>query len=131
VNPRNWLHPANLVSVEDTKGDGEETLWQIFTDDSNSEQRVGSGFAVFTGQELMEQLKFKLDNRCYNNQAEQLAILRALETIERQEVKYNENSTVVIYTDSKITMDSIRNARIHTHLIEEIRKRAVNTNKKN
>jgi ribonuclease HI len=33
--------------------------------------------------------------------------------------------------DSKITMDSIRSAKNHTHLIEEIRKRAVKLNKKN
>jgi hypothetical protein len=38
-------------------------LWQIFTDGGKSEEGMASGVAVFTGQELMEQLKFKLDNR--------------------------------------------------------------------
>jgi hypothetical protein len=46
------------VSVNDTIDDGEESLWQVFTDGSKSEQGVGSVVAVFTGQELMEQLKF-------------------------------------------------------------------------
>jgi len=38
--------------------------------------------AVFAGNELAAQLKFKLDKKCSNNQAEQLAIVKALEAIE-------------------------------------------------
>jgi ribonuclease HI len=92
---------------------------------------VGSGVAVFTGKALKEKLKFRLDNRRINNQAEQLAIVKALEVIEMQQVKNNEPGTTVIYTDSKITLDSKRSAKNHDHLIEEIRKRAVTLNKKN
>jgi ribonuclease HI len=131
VNPKNWLHSADIVSINCTKDDGMESLWQVFSDGSKSEQGVGSGIAVFTGQELMEQLKFKLENRCFNNQAEQLAILKALEAIEMQQVNYNEQRTAVIHTDSKITLDSIRNTINHNHLVEEIRKRTVNLNKQN
>ena len=130
-NPRNWLHPADRICVNDTKDDGEEQLWHIFTDGSKSEQGVGSGVAVFTGKVLTEQLKFKLDNRCSNNQAEQLAIVKALEVIESQQENHNGHRTAVIYTDSKITLDSIRSAKNHNHLVEEIRKRAVTLNKKN
>jgi ribonuclease HI len=100
-------------------------------DGSKSEQGVGSGVAVFTGKVYAEQLKFKLDNRCSNNQAEQLAIVKALEVIEMQQVKNNEPGTAVIYTDSKITLDSVRSAKNYDHLVEEIRKRAVTLNKKN
>ena len=88
-NPRNWLHLADIVSVNYTKDEGEEHWWNIFTDGSKSEQGVGSGVAVFTGKVLAEQLKFKLDDRCSNNQAEQLAIVKALEVIEMQQVKNN------------------------------------------
>jgi ribonuclease HI len=105
-------------------------MWHIFTDGTKSEQTVGSGVAVFTRKVLTDQLKFKLDNRCYNNQAEQLAIVKALEAIETQQVNHNEHRTAVIYTDSKITLDSIRSAKSHNHLLEEIRKRAVSLNKK-
>jgi ribonuclease HI len=42
---------------------------------------MGSGVAVFRGKVLEEQLKFRLDNRCSNNQAEQLVIVKALEVI--------------------------------------------------
>jgi ribonuclease HI len=128
VNPKHWLYPADIVSVNDTKDDGEESLWQVFTD---GEQGVGLGVAVFTGQELMEQLKFKLENRCSYNQAEQRAILKALAAIETKQVNYNEHRTVVIHTDSKITLDSIRNAKNHNHLLKEIRKSTVNLNKHN
>ena len=78
----------------------------------------------------MEQLKFKLDNRCSNNQAEQLAIVKALEVIETQQVNQNEHRTTVIYTDSKITLDSIRSTKNHNHLVEEIRNRTVTLTKR-
>jgi ribonuclease HI len=131
--PRNWLHPAGIRvdSVNDTTEDGEEPFWHIYTDGSKSEQGVGSGVAVFIGKVLTEQLKFKLDKRCSNNQAEQLAIMKALEVLETQTANHNAHKIAVIYTDSKITMESIRSAKNHTHLIEEIRKRTVNLNKNN
>jgi hypothetical protein len=100
-NPRNRLHPADIVSINNTKDDGEEQLWHIFIDGSKSEQGVGSGVAVFTGKSLTEQPKFRLDNKCSNNQAEQLAIVKALEVIQKQQVNNNEHRTAVIYTDSK------------------------------
>jgi ribonuclease HI len=97
--------PCGYISVN-TKDDGEEQLWHIFTDGSKSEQGVGSGVAVFTGTVLIEQLKFKLHNRCSNNQAEQLAIVIALEVIQTQQENSNEDRKAVMYTDSKITLDS-------------------------
>jgi ribonuclease HI len=92
---------------------------------------VVSGVAVFTGKVLTEQLKFKLDDRCSNNQAEQLAIVKALEVLKMQQVKNNEPGRAVIYTDSKITLDSIISAKNHEHLVEEIRKKTATLNKWN
>jgi ribonuclease HI len=85
----------------------------------------------FKGKALTEQLKFKLNKRRSNNQAEQLAIVKALEAVETQTANHNAHNTAVIYTDSKITMGSIRSTKNHNYLVEEIRKRAVNLNKKN
>lgn len=48
--------------------------------------------AIFVGNELEVQLKFKLDNRCSNNQAEQLAIFKALEAIETTEITAGSNN---------------------------------------
>jgi hypothetical protein len=39
----------------------------VYTDGSKNEHGVGSGVAIFVGEELTAQLKFKLDNRCSNN----------------------------------------------------------------
>ena len=90
---------------------------------------MGSGLAVFRGRVLTEQLKFKRDSRCSNNQAEQLTIVKAL-VIERQQVNHNEHRTAVIHTDSEINLDSLRSARNHNNPVEEIRKRAVTLNKR-
>jgi ribonuclease HI len=60
-----------------------------------------------------------------NNQAERLAIVKALEALEMQTANHNAHKTAVIYTDSKITVDSIRSDKNHSYLVKEIRKRAV------
>jgi ribonuclease HI len=65
---------------------------------------VGSGVAVFKGKALTEQLKYKLNQRCSNNQSEQLAIIKALDALKAQTASHNENKTAVIYTDNKITI---------------------------
>ena len=91
--------------------------WHNFTEGSKSEQGVGSGVAAFTGRGLTEQLKIKQDNRCSNNQVEQLAIVNALEFIGTQQVDHNEHRTAAIYTDSKITLDSLRKTTNHNHLV--------------
>ena len=129
--PKNWLHPADIDSIKDIKEEGVEPFWQIYTDGSKSEQGVGSGVAVFKGKVLTEQLKFKVDKRCSNNQAEQLAIVKALEALETQPANHNPHKTAIIYTDSKITMDAIKSAKNHNYLAEEIRKKAVNLTIKN
>jgi len=54
-----------------------------YTEGSKNEQGVGAGVAIFSGNELLvTKLKYKLVNRCSNNQAEQLAIAKALEALE-------------------------------------------------
>jgi ribonuclease HI len=55
---------------------------QAYTDGSKNEQGVRSRVAIFIGIELTAQIKVKLDSRCSNNHAEQLAIIKALEAIE-------------------------------------------------
>ena len=58
-----------------------------------------------------------------------MAIVKALEAMELKQVNKTELRSAVIYTDSTITLDSIRSARNHNSLIEEIRKRTVNLHK--
>jgi len=70
-----------VVACIEVKEYGDKTI-QIYTDGSKNEQGVGAGVAIFSGKELVSKLKYKLDNRCSNNQAEQLAIAKALEALE-------------------------------------------------
>ena len=46
-----------------------------------------------------------------------------------QRVNQNEHRAAVIFTDSKITLDSIRSTKKHNNLVQDIRKRAVNLTK--
>jgi len=78
--------------------------------------------AIFSGKELVTKLKYKLDSRCSNNQAEQLAITKALEALESTAVEEISPRTAAIITDSRISLDSIKNVNNHSFLIEEIRK---------
>jgi ribonuclease HI len=103
----------------------------VFSNSKNTIQYTGVTVHVFTGKVLSEQLKFKLDNRCSNSQAEQLAIVKVLEVKETQQVNNNEHGTAVIYTDSKVRLDSIMSANNHSQLVAEIRKRTVTLNKGN
>jgi hypothetical protein len=78
VQPKEWLHPADSVRITEQQ---EEHDIQIFTDGSKSEYGVGAGISIFIQNELVHQLRYTLHNRCSNNQAEQLAIVKPLEKI--------------------------------------------------
>ena len=64
--------------------------------------------------ELAIQLKFKLGNKCSNNQAEQLAICKALEVIETIEMTENIPRRATIFTDSRISIDPLKNVNNHS-----------------
>ena len=108
VEPKNWLHPAEVATVIVGNEYGNETI-QIYTDGSRNEQGLGVGMAMFSGKELVTTPKYGLDNRCSNNQAEQLAIAKALEALEKTDIEENTPCTAAIITDSKISPDSIKN----------------------
>jgi ribonuclease HI len=78
---------------------------------------------IFSGNELVNKLKYKLHYRCSNNQAGQLAIAKALKALETTDVEENSPRTVAIITDSRISLESIKNVNNHSYLIEEIRER--------
>jgi ribonuclease HI len=78
---------------------------------------------MFSGNELVATLKYRLDNRCCNNQSEQLAIAKALEALEKTDIEENSPCTAAIITDSKMSLDPITNVNNHSYLIEEIRER--------
>jgi len=92
---------------------------EIYTDGSKIGGKVGAGAAMYVDQVLKKQCKYKLQNYCSNNQAEQIAILKSLEDL--TSLSDHNVRTVAIYIDSKVTLASVRNDFIHSPLIEEIR----------
>ena len=55
---------------------------EIYTDGSKNEKGLGSGVAIFADGNLTHQLRYKLAEKCSNNQAEQLAMVEALKITE-------------------------------------------------
>jgi hypothetical protein len=90
---KHWQHPAEMITllIENNK---ETSTIQMFTDGSKLEQGVGAGVVIFGTGIHIKSLKYKLNKRCTNNQAEQLAILRALEYTENIQT---EDKTATIY----------------------------------
>ena len=82
-----------------------ETSIQVYTDGSKQEQGVVPGAVIFKGSEMIAKLQFKLDNWCSNNQAEQFAILKALEKLEVLTTQSINPLSTTIFTDSRITLD--------------------------
>ncbi|KAJ4446217.1 hypothetical protein ANN_12911 [Periplaneta americana] len=88
---KHWQHPADHVKVREGKEDNEYNIIKIFTDGSKGELGVGAGVAIFKEGNLEEALKYRLNGKCSNNQAEQLAILKAIQhvqTLESQQQKF-------------------------------------------
>ena len=77
----------------------------------------------------MRKYKYRLQNHCSNNQAEQIAILKSLE--QSPSLADQTNRIVAICTDTKVTLDSLKNNTIHSFLIEEIRNMVRNLMKQN
>ena len=117
---RRWPHPAKAIELHNKQDDMQYKL-EIYTDGSKTEKRVGSGVAIFADGSLTHQLRYKLAERCSNNQAEQLAIAKALEKIQEFSHFQGNQRSVAIHTDSKITLDAIANPRNHQNLVEQIR----------
>jgi len=77
----------------------------------------------------MRKYKYRLQNHCSNNQAEQIAILKSLEQL--PSLADQTNRIVAICTDTKVTLDSLKNNTIQSFLIEEIRSMVRSLTKQN
>jgi len=117
-----WQHPADKAKIL-VADEPKDQIIHAYNDGSKTPYGVGSGVALFIGNDLALQEKFKLDDRCSNNQVEQLAITVALETIGKFDIPQDTPRTANIFTESRISVDSIRNTRNHSQLIEERRKK--------
>jgi ribonuclease HI len=78
--------------------------------------------AIYWNKQLVTQCTYKLQNCCSNNQAEQIAILKALEQLPK--LDDSTGRMVAIFTESKVAIDSLKNYSKHGSLLEEIRNKA-------
>jgi ribonuclease HI len=115
---KDWPHPSMRPTCMEPQ-DSTQYSKVIFTDGSKTGD-VGAGVAIYMDQQLLKRSKYKLGSCCTNNQAEQFAILKSLEEILL--LSDHKDRTAAIYTDSQVTLDSLRNNSIHTPIITDIRK---------
>jgi len=116
--PRFWQHPAESV-IRTAEGNGEDSPLQIYTDGSKTKRGVGAGIAIYEYGQNTGTLQYKLNKDCSNNQAEQLALLKALEAIDNTRTVHKK---ATIHTDSQTTLSMLQNSKIHTNIIEDIRR---------
>jgi hypothetical protein len=106
-----WTQPANSVKITEGQEDSKHTIY-VYTDGSKGEHGLGSGVAIFTYSNITDIIKHILSERCSNNQVEQLAILKALENIKYMETN---EETVIVFTESRIILESLKNRKKPTH----------------
>ena len=105
-----WINPADTFTITENT---EEKEIQIYTNGSKNENGVGAGIEIFIKGELQHRLKYKLHNNCSNNQAKQVAIVKAIEATENIYNRDSRRRTAILYTDSRVTVQSLKNRRKH------------------
>jgi hypothetical protein len=88
---KTWIHRAKHITIIEGQDDSTHYI-QAYTDGSKKEAGVGSGIAVFAGGNPKTTLRYRLNERCTNNQVEQMAILNALEYIQQLNEEKNSPS---------------------------------------
>ena len=101
-----WPHPARQITITETNETKTYPI-EIYTDGSKKESMVGAGATIYHNKQLIKKCKYKLHNHCSNNQVEQIAILKELQELQGMETPTG--GEVAIYTDSKVTKDSLKN----------------------
>jgi ribonuclease HI len=108
-----WTYPARRITITETI-DSTSYATEIYTDESKIRGKVGAGVAIYMDKMLVRQYKYRLQDCCSNNQAEQIAILKSLEQLPT--LADHNSRTVAIHTDGKVTLASLKNNSIHSFL---------------
>jgi ribonuclease HI len=95
-----------------------EYMIEVYTDGSKSENGVGYGIAIFIDKRLTFQLKYKLAERCSTNQAEQLAVAKALGKMKDLHQLQGNQRSLFIHTDSRISLEATANPSNHQNSVE-------------
>jgi len=113
---RYWPQPAEIPLIR-APTEIPHNVINIFTDFSKIGGKVGAAAVIIKDDAVLHQSKYKLHERCSNNQIEQVAILRALEQIQNLQLAEDAEKIVVVNTDSKVTLDILQNRNKHFILI--------------
>ncbi|XP_067131975.1 uncharacterized protein [Centruroides vittatus] len=114
----NIVHPAEPnPEITETPAINDKT-YNVFTDGSKSTEGVWCALVVNnTSGKSIYQASFKLGMQCSNNQAESLAILKALQYIRDKPIF--RNKTIRINSDSKTALAQIRKLRTKLTIVQE------------
>ena len=121
LDVRYWPHPVERPLIRSPTEISNNVI-NIFTDGSKIGGKVGAAAVIIKDDIVLHQSKYRLHERCSNNQAEQVAILKALEHILNLQLTEDAEKIVLVNTDSKVTLATIQNRNKHYILIENIRK---------
>jgi hypothetical protein len=105
---RYWPHPAEIPLIRESTEIPHNVI-NIFTDGSKFGGKVAAATFIIKDDKVIHQSKFRLHERCSNNQAEQVAIIRALQQIQCLQLKEDEEKMAVINTHSKVTLETLQN----------------------
>jgi len=122
LDVRYWPHPVEMPLIGALTEISNNVI-NIFTDGSKIGGKVGAAAVIIKDDIVLHQSKYRLHERCYNNQAEEVAILKALEHIQNLHLTEDAEKIVLVNTDSKVTLATQQNRNKHYILIENIRKR--------
>jgi len=118
---RHWPQPAEIPLIR-VPTEIPRNVINIFKDGSKIGGKVRAAAVIIKDDIALHQAKYNTHERCSNNQAEQVAILRALEQIQNLQLAEGAEKIAVVNTDSKVTVDTLQNRNKHYILIENIRK---------
>jgi hypothetical protein len=82
---RYWPHPAEIALIREHTEIPHNAI-NIFTDGIKIGGKVGAAAVIIKEEKIIDRSKFRLHERCSNNQAEQVAILRALQQIQNPQL---------------------------------------------
>jgi len=122
---RFWQHPAETV-IRTSEGNEEDSPLLIYTDGSKTEKGVGSGIAIYRSGQNIRTLQFKVNKKCTNKQAEQLAILKTLESIDNTQMADKRLQYTRIVRQHWLCY---KISKIHKNIIEDIRRQWYETKK--
>lgn len=130
IKPSLWIHPAlvpeiNMLEYFDSRNFDNTVI--IYTDGSRTDNRVGSAFVIYLNGAEVAAGKSRLGETCSNNQAELVAISNSLECLLNSELLINTcgncvSETVVLRTDSQVSLYCISNRKNHSLCVEKIRR---------